>query len=352
MSAPIPAVVIGATGYVGGELMRLIAGHPGMTLAHAVSASRAGDPVSAVFPHLAPALGDLRFDPADTWLDGVPDDSRLAVFSAAPHGAAAATLERVLEDAAGKNLDIRIVDASADFRFAAQADYEAIYGSHGAPTLLDRFTSGLPEHTKTVPPAHVGNPGCFATAMLLAIVPLLASGLTTSAFSASGITGSTGSGKSPTATTHHPERHSNLFAYKPLAHRHAPEVLALARAATGQDATLNFVPHSGPFARGIHMTVFAETTAAIAADALRTTLADFYADADFVDVVDGMPRLKDVVASNFARLGVAADGRQVVVTVVIDNLVKGAAGGALQWMNRLLGLPETAGLLAPAPAWT
>ena len=112
------------------------------------------------------------------------------------------------------------------------------------------------------------------------------------------------------------------------------------------------MPHSGPFARGIHMTVFAETTSGVTADSLRQRLAETYADADFVDVVAGMPRLKDVVASNFARLGVAVEGRQLVVTVVIDNLVKGAAGGAVQWMNRLLGLPETTGLLAPAPAWT
>ena len=100
------------------------------------------------------------------------------------------------------------------------------------------------------------------------------------------------------------------------------------------------------------MTVFAEATRSVSADTLRQQIGDAYADAAFVDVVDGMPRLKDVVASNFARLGVALDGRQIAVTVVIDNLVKGAAGGAVQWMNLLLGLPETAGLLAPAPAWT
>jgi N-acetyl-gamma-glutamyl-phosphate reductase len=188
--------------------------------------------------------------------------------------------------------------------------------------------------------------------MLLAIVPLLGSGLSTGVFSASGITGSTGSGKSPTATTHHPERHSNLFAYKPLGHRHAPEVAALAKAATGRRATVNFVPHSGPFARGIHMTVFAELIEATGEDRLREVLLDAYGDAAFVDVVDGTPRLKDVVASNYARLGVAVDGRYAVVTVVIDNLVKGAAGGALQWMNRLFGLPETMGLQSAAPAWT
>lgn len=352
MSTPVPAAIIGATGYVGGELLRLVAGHTGLELTAAVSTSKVGERVSASFPHLARALGEQSFTGANTWLDSIPDGSRLAVFSAAPHGAAAAMIERLLEQAAAKALDVRVVDASADFRFPDQAGFEAIYGPHGAPGLLEHFTSGLPEHTEGVPAGHVGNPGCFATAMLLAVVPLLATGLTTEVFAASGITGSTGSGKNPTATTHHPERHSNLFAYKPLAHRHAPEVVALAKAATGRDARLHFVPHSGPFARGIHMTVFAETTSDVTADTLRQRLAETYADADFVDVVAGMPRLKDVVASNFARLGVAVEGRQLVVTVVIDNLVKGAAGGAVQWMNRLLGLPETTGLLAPAPAWT
>ncbi len=352
MSATVPAAVIGATGYVGGELLRLIAGHPGLELAHAVSASRAGERVAACFPHLAPVLGEQRFDATADWLDDVPNSGKLAVFSAAPHGAAAAMLGEVLDKAEAKGLDVRVVDASADFRFPDQAAYEAIYGPHGAPALISQFTSGLPEHSRMEPAAHIGNPGCFATAMLLAVVPLLASGWTTGVFSASGITGSTGSGKTPTPTTHHPERHSNLFAYKPLAHRHAPEVVALAEVATGHRATLNFVPHSGPFARGIHMTVFAEARSTVSADTLRQELADAYANADFVEVVDGMPRLKDVVASNFARLGVAADGQQLAVTVVIDNLVKGAAGGAVQWMNRLLGLPETAGLLAPAPAWT
>ena len=351
-SAAIPAAVIGATGYVAGELLRLIAGHPHFRLAAAVSESRAGTAVCDTFPQLAPALPDTRFAARGDWLEAVPGGSPLAIFSAAPHGASAAMLADLIDRAAQRQIDAHFVDASADFRFADRASYESVYGAHGAPGLLAAFSSGLPEHVGGAPTPHVGNPGCFATAMLLAIVPLLASGLTTGHFSASGITGSTGSGRQPQGTTHHPERHSNVYAYKPLEHRHAPEVVALAKAATGTEATLDFVPHSGPFARGIHMTVFAEATRDVTRDEIEALFGAAYDTHPFVSVDAGMPKLKDVVASNYAKLGVAATGNRIVVTAVIDNLVKGAAGGAMQWMNRLFDLPETTGLTAVAPAWT
>ncbi len=352
MSKQIPTAVIGATGYVGGELLRLIAGHPDFELVAAVSSSRAGERVATTFPHLAPALGDTHFAAPGAWLESVPAGGQLAVFSGAPHGASAAMLQQLIQDASARDIELHIVDASADFRFSERGAYESVYGEHGAPDALEVFSSGLPEHVGAVTTPHVGNPGCFATAMLLVIVPLLAAGVTNGRFMASGITGSTGSGREPKAGTHHPERHSNLYAYKALEHRHAPEVVHLAAAATGHEPALAFIPHSGPFARGIHMTVFVEANEALDADAVATLLAEAYSGSPFVNVVDGMPRLKDVVASNYAQLGVAANGRQVAVTCVIDNLVKGAAGGAVQWMNRLFELPETTGLEAPAPAWT
>jgi N-acetyl-gamma-glutamyl-phosphate reductase len=167
----------------------------------------------------------------------------------------------------------------------------------------------------------------------------------------SGITGSTGSGKLPQAGTHHPERHSNLYAYKPLEHRHAPEVVALAQAASGTQAKLNFVPHSGPFARGIHVTLQAPAAADATGNSLRAAFDTAYHDTPFVDVVDGTPKLKNVVASNRCQIGTSISDGTIVVMSVIDNLVKGAAGGSVQWMNRLWGLPEESGLLAPAPAW-
>jgi N-acetyl-gamma-glutamyl-phosphate reductase common form len=350
--APIKAVVLGATGYVGGELLRLLLGHPDFTLAAAVSESRAGEPIAAAFPQLAAAAGGARFATAATWDAAFERGEPLALFSAAPHGAAATQVAQALRHATGKSLAAHVVDASADFRYASAADYEAVYGQpHGAPGLLADFVCGVPEHVADIRAAHVGHPGCFATAAVLAAVPLVASGIAGDDVFVTGITGSTGSGRNPQPGTHHPERHANLYAYKPLAHRHAPEMTALIRAASGRAPTVHFVPHSGPFARGIHVTLLAKTERPVAADALRGIYADAYSAAPFVEVIEGLPRIKDVVASNYCRIGVTTEGDTVGVFAVIDNLVKGAAGGSVQWMNRLFGLPETAGLTAAAPAW-
>ncbi|MEJ2257047.1 MAG: N-acetyl-gamma-glutamyl-phosphate reductase [Woeseiaceae bacterium] len=353
MSTSIPTAVIGAGGYVGGELLRLVAGHPHLDLRVAVSDSAAGQPVGAVFGHLATALAGLDFSAQSDWLDTVEPGSDLALFSAAPHGASAAMLADVLAACEQQSVNVRVVDSSADFRFASQSNWEAIYGQpHGAPELLDRFTCALPEHAETIETMHVGHPGCFATASTLAVVPLVRSGLVGADVFISGVTGSTGSGKTPVPGTHHPERNSNLYAYKPLAHRHAPEVEALAERAGGRATNVHFVPHSGPFARGIHVTVQAKAVGSVTDAQLREAFEDLYADAPFVRVVAGTPRIKDVVASNQCHVGVASDGETVVVMAAIDNLVKGAAGGAVQWMNRLWDLSETTGLEMSAPGWT
>lgn len=353
MSAPISAVVLGATGYVGGELLRLLSAHPDFELAAAVSDSRRGEPIAATYPNLAAAFGDRTFAGHDDWPASIEAGGRLALFSAAPHGASAALIAAALESAAARDLEVHVVDSSADFRYATAPEYEAVYGSaHGAPELLPAFRCAVPEHLAAVAAPHIGHPGCFATAVLLATVPLIASGLCEPEVFVSATTGSTGSGRSPQAGTHHPERHGNLYAYKPLAHRHAPEIAALAEAASGRAARVHFVPHSGPFARGIHATIHARAARSISAAELRDVFTAAYADAVFVDLVAGTPRLKSVVASNRCQLGVASDGDSVAVMSAIDNLVKGAAGGAVQWMNRLWGLPETAGLMAASPGWT
>lgn len=346
----INAVVLGAAGYVGGELLRLVSAHPHFTLSAAVSESRANDAIGAVFPHLAGACGSTAFARPGKWMEALERGSELALFSAAPHGASAPLIADALDAAAQRNLVVHVVDCSADFRYADAAQYERVYKSaHAAPGLLGRFSCGLPEHVSGNESEHVGHPGCFTTAILLAIVPL--AGLSTGPLFATAVTGSTGAGRSAQPGTHHPERHSNLYAYKPLAHRHAPEIERLAELATGTAVSVQFVPHSGPFSRGIYATVQATLRGDVRADDVCKAFRDYYADAEFVCVVDGMPRLKDVVGSNGCQLGVAAENGTVVVTSAIDNLVKGAAGGAVQWMNRLWSLPETSGLLAPATPW-
>ena len=353
MSGLIKAVVLGAGGYVGAELLRLLADHPNFELTAAVSDSRAGQAISDTFGHLSVALSERKFAASNSWLADIEPGSDVALFSAAPHGASAGIIAAALEAGAAKKLTIHVVDSSADFRYPEQGQWEAIYeGNHSAPALLGDFSCAVPEHARSVNTAHIGHPGCFATAILLATVPLMQSGLTEADLFVSAITGSTGSGRSPQAGTHHPERNSNLYAYKPLAHRHAPEVARLAEAASGRKTAVHFVPHSGPFARGIHMTLQAKAKSTVSAGQLREVFAEAYRGAPFVKLVSATPRLKNVVASNMCHIGVATDGDSVVITSVIDNLVKGAAGGAVQWMNRLWNLPETAGLTAAAPGWT
>jgi N-acetyl-gamma-glutamyl-phosphate reductase common form len=349
-AAKIPAIVLGGTGYVGGELLRLIAGHPQLELAAAVSESQAGAPINSVFPHLQNVFGEQCYIERASIGDFL--HGQVALFSAAPHGASAGLIAEVLELAEAQNCALTVVDASADFRYPTAPQWEAVYGeSHGAPQLIDSFSTGLPEHVDNPAQPHIGHPGCFATAMLLGIVPLLQLKLIEPDINAFGITGSTGSGRSSIPTTHHPFRQSNLYAYKALAHRHAPEVTDISAAITQIEPALHFVPHSGPFARGIHMTLQAKLSKKLSTAELQTQLKEFYAGKPFIKVVDGTPRIKDVVGSNYAHIGVATDATTAVVFVAIDNLIKGAAGGAVQWMNIKLGLDETAGLTAPGPGW-
>ena len=353
MSAGIPAVVLGGTGYVAGELLRLLALHPQFELAAVMSDSQPGEPVAGVFPHLAGVYPEMRFRSQAEVQKVLNETRRAALFSAAPHGVSAGVINALLTGAERAGSTPAVVDLSADFRYATAEAYAAVYGqSHGAPARLRQFTCALPEHLAKLTTAHVGHPGCFATAILLASVPLLAGGLVRPVLFVSGVTGSTGSGRKPVEGTHHPLRHGDLYSYSALAHRHLPEISAGARAATGVEAQFAFVPHSGPFARGIHVTLQAELTRPLATEELLGALAGFYAHAPFVRVKRDAPRIKDVATSNYAHLSAVAQGGTVAVTCAIDNLVKGAAGGALQWMNRLFGLPETLGLTACAPGWT
>jgi N-acetyl-gamma-glutamyl-phosphate reductase len=355
MAAPekLPAIVLGGTGYVAGELLRLIAGHPHFELAGVLSDSQPGEPVAKAFPHLASAYADARFKSQAEIEDLIGQARDTAVFSAAPHGVAAGLIDALLTSAERAGTRPRVVDISADYRYRTAEGYEAVYKhAHAAPRRLAEFTCAVPEHLPTMPSGHVAHPGCFATAVLLASVPLLALGLTAPTLFVAGVTGSTGSGRKPIEGTHHPLRHSDLYAYNPLAHRHTPEIAACARAASGVEADFAFVPHSGPFARGIHVTVQGSLKTSLDSARVAAALRDYYRSAPFVRVTDSPPRVKDIVASNYAHLSAVANGRTVAVMCVLDNLNKGAAGGAIQWMNRLFGLPETAGLTAPAPGWT
>jgi N-acetyl-gamma-glutamyl-phosphate reductase common form len=309
--------------------------------------------VAGAFAHLQSAYPDLKFADLDEIENLVRRTPRSALFSAAPHGAAAALIDRLLTVSEAAGTRVHCVDISADFRYSSAAAYEAVYKhAHAASARIREFTCAVPEHLQKSPTPHVAHPGCFATATLLAVVPLLVLGLTDTRLFVTGITGSTGSGRKPVDGTHHPHRHSDLYTYGALSHRHVPEIIACAKLASGVEAELNFVPHSGPFARGIHVTVQASLKKSIDTAQALEVFKSYYKNCPFVRVGDIAPRVKDVAASNYSHLSAVTNGNSIAVMSVLDNLNKGAAGGAIQWMNRLLGFAETTGLTAPAPGWT
>ncbi|MFN7973175.1 MAG: Asd/ArgC dimerization domain-containing protein [Acidobacteriota bacterium] len=187
---------------------------------------------------------------------------------------------------------------------------------------------------------------------MIAAAPFVAADLVEDEIFVSAVTGSSGSGRTPGSGTHHPERRSNLHAYAVLEHRHEAEMRRLLGALRGGRAPeVAFVPHSGPFVRGIHATLSLRLRARAPASQLLAHAARFYQGAPFVSVGEAPPRLVDVIGTNRCALGVASRGRTLVVTSAIDNLVKGAAGGAVQWMNALFGLPQDAGLRLPGIGW-
>lgn len=352
-TAKIPTIVLGGTGYVAGEVLRLIAAHPRLELKAVLSDSQPGESVAKWFAHLAPVYPGLKFSSLDEIKQLVGSLPQSAIISAAPHGVAAKLIDDLLLVAEAKGTKPKVIDISADYRYTTASAYEAVYKhAHGAPDRIAQFTCAVPEHLDRISTPHVAHPGCFATAVLLASVPLLKLGLVEPRLFVSGVTGSTGAGRSPVAGTHHPQRHSDMYAYNPLTHRHTPEITALAHACADVPAEFNFVPHSGPFARGIHVTVQATAQRAIKTPELIAAFSEFYKGRPFVRVTSDMPHIKDVATSNYAYLSGATNGNTVVAMCAIDNLVKGAAGGAMQWLNRVFGFEETAGLTAPAAGWT
>lgn len=328
--------VIGAAGYAGGELLRLLLTHPDVTDWVATSRSQAGKPVGEVHPQLR-SLTDRSFEalePADA------ARGRDVVFLALEHGESSKVAPSLF--AAGAGL---VVDIAADFRVADPALYAKYYGAHPSPDLLSRFRYGLAdvEGARLRGATAIAAPGCFATAAQLALYPLAGvAGIEPALFA---VTGSSGAGVQPKPTTHHPARAHNLFAYSVMGHRHEAEVLASWRRWTGrEDATARLMTHSGPFVRGIHLTLHARAGAAgSAAELFRTA----YAGRPFVRVLDQPPELTHVVGTNEAHIHAVGspDGHEIQVMVVIDNLVKGAGGQAVQAMNLALGIEETRGLV-------
>jgi LysW-gamma-L-alpha-aminoadipyl-6-phosphate/LysW-L-glutamyl-5-phosphate reductase len=338
-------VVIGAAGYAGGELLRLLLQHPEVSECLATSRSQGGKPIGEVHPGLS-SLTDARFSGA------APRDvarGRDAVFLCLEHGESSRVAGEVFD--AGPGL---VIDLAADFRVRDPALYQRYYGAHPAPELVNRFTYGLADvlGPRLRGAKAIAAPGCFATAAQLALYPLAWAGLDLNP-SLFAVTGSSGAGAQPRATTHHPMRAHNLFAYSVLGHRHEAEVLQGWREWVGRpDATARLLTHSGPFVRGIYLTLHAYIPAdrAIRGGEAGTVAGRWYREAyagrPFVRVLDAPPELTHAVGTNYALIHPmeSEDGRELQVTVAIDNLIKGAGGQAIQSMNLALGLDEEAGL--------
>lgn len=348
----IRAAILGATGYGGGELLRLLAGHPSVEAVQAVSRSRGGQPLHAVHANLRGVVpGSFVAAPDWAWL---AEAAHPVLFAAMPHGAFAAQVDAVEEalTAAGIAGRAIVVDLSGDFRLDDAGTFAAAYGgTHPSPAHLRRFVYGLPEWQRDRIRAarRVANPGCFATAIELALLPYAVEGLE-GFVAVDAKTGSSGSGARAGDGTHHPVRSLDFRAYKVLEHQHEAEIDLALRGAGAGALELSFVPQSAPFARGIFATAHLRRAVATTEGAERERFVRFYDGHPFVRVVEGSPRVGAVRGSNFCDVGVAARGRTVVVMTAIDNLMKGMAGQAVQNMNLALGLDETEGLWFPG-AW-
>ncbi|MBQ6746590.1 MAG: N-acetyl-gamma-glutamyl-phosphate reductase [Bacteroidaceae bacterium] len=316
--------ILGAAGYTGGELIRLLLNHPEAEIVFANSESNAGNLVSDVHEGL---IGDtdLRFT------DAMPFDQVDVVFFCFGHGKSEAFLKEHTIPA-----NVKIIDLAQDFRIKGNHDY--VYG--------------LPEINKAeiVKAQHVANPGCFATAIQVALLPAAKMGLLTEDVAVNAITGSTGAGQKPGATTHFSWRSDNLSIYKAFSHQHITEIRqSLTQIQGNLDASIDFIPYRGNFARGIFCTAVVKTQAS--AEDVIAAYKDFYRDAAFTHYSDKAIDLKQVVNTNKALVHVDCFEGKILVTSAIDNLLKGAVGQAVQNMNLLFGLEETAGLKLKASAF-
>jgi N-acetyl-gamma-glutamyl-phosphate reductase len=334
------AGVVGASGYTGAELLRLLAGHPEIDAVHVTADSNAGLTVGELFPSLAPVYGNLPL----TKLRAADLEGLDVVFLALPHGESQKVAASIVGPVG------HVVDIGADFRLPADA-YEQWYGEpHAAPELLDDFSYGMVElyRPELGTARHVANPGCYPTAVSLALAPLLAGGLVEPVgIVADACSGVSGAGRALKPGSLFSEVNEDVSAYSLLTHRHTAEMeQALAHAGGGPVSVL-FTPHLVPMTRGILATCYARPKqSGLSTAGLLDHYRDAYAKESFVSVVDESPHTKSTLGSNSVHVTVRFDDRTgtVVAIAAEDNLVKGASGQAIQNANLLLGLPETLGL--------
>jgi N-acetyl-gamma-glutamyl-phosphate reductase common form len=331
----IRVAIFGGSGYGGSELLRILLFHPHVELVFVTANEQAGKPVGEVHRNLN-GLTDLNFVAAPESIDNID-----CVFLALPHGQAMDIVPRLPGE-------IKAIDLSGDFRLRDQTVFEKHYKQpHTAMQTQAGFVYGLTEtNREAIRTARlIANPGCFATATLLGLAPLVANNVLTGRVIVDAKTGSSGSGAKAATNTHHPQRMNSFYAYKPFTHQHVPEIEQELEHVGDWTNELVFMTHSLPVSRGIFASIYAEAKTDCSEDQLRTMFADYYRDSFFVRLVNGSPDINWVKTTNFCDIGFAVRGKQIVVFSAIDNLVKGAAGQAVQNMNLMFGLDEKTGLM-------
>jgi len=310
--------VIGGAGYTAGELLRILINHPAVTIVFVNSSSNAGNPVTDVHSGL---IGETDL----VFTSELPSSSVDALFLCSAHGDS-----KKFMDENNVPSSLKIIDLSTDYR-EKRSDHDFVYG--------------LPELNRDQirKATHIANPGCFATAIQLALLPLASAGLLTHEVHVNAITGSTGAGVKPSATSHFSWRNNNISIYKAFGHQHLQEIgQSLRQLQPGFDKAVNFIPVRGNFARGIYATTY--TQCSLSLDEAKKLYTDFYKDAAFTFVVDKNPDMKQVVNTNKGLVYLEKHDDKLLIVSVIDNLLKGASGQAVQNMNLLFGLDEKTGL--------
>lgn len=339
--AKLRAAVVGATGYAGGELVRILSGHPDVDLTLITSRKQAGQDYDTIYPSFRKVV---RLAFADSDAAVVAENADVA-FLALPHKASMAMVPGLLD--AG----LRVVDLSADFRFKNQAAYEAHYQPHSCAHLLETAVYGLCERfaDRIVKADLIGNPGCYPTSVLLPLLPLVEAGLVDpTTLVADCKSGVSGAGREANPTTHFCHVNESFKPYKVGGHRHTPEIDENLSLAAGESVKITFVPHLIPMTRGMQSTIYAKLSSGADEQRVRQCLESVYGDAPFIRLLSGgrAPDTLNVRGTNFCDIGWAVDpgsGRLILMSA-IDNLVKGAAGQAVQNMNLMAGFEESAGL--------
>ncbi|WP_408956634.1 N-acetyl-gamma-glutamyl-phosphate reductase [Natroniella sp. ANB-PHB2] len=333
--------VVGATGYTGVELVRLLAKHPQVSLQVLTSNSFSEEKVSDIYPHLSTKI-DTECQELDI---GQLKEKSEVVFTALPHGISMKVVPKLLE--AG----LKVIDLSGDYRYQELERYEEFYQAHESPHLLEHGVYGLPElnKEKIVKSDLVANPGCYPTASILAIAPLLDKDLIDdNSIIIDAKSGTTGAGRKVSLSTHFCEVDSNFKAYKVADHRHTSEIEEKLSLLTGKELKLSFTPHLLPIKRGILATIYADLKEELSLSTIIDYYDQFYKEEEFIRISPGgrLPEIKFVAGSNYCDLGIKVDqatGRVIVISA-IDNLIKGSAGQAIQNLNLIAGWEEGLGL--------